>query len=47
MSNVHHTKLQVNGPSGQCSHLDFHCPPEVLNTSRIKPRICFVLNYLV
>ena len=22
-------KLLVNGPSGQCSHLDFHSPPEV------------------
>ena len=21
---MHHTKLQINGPSGQCSHLDFH-----------------------
>ena len=29
MSTVHYTKLQVNGPSGHCSHLDFHSPPEV------------------
>ena len=29
MSIVHHTKLQINGPSGHCSHLDFHSPPEL------------------
>ena len=23
MSTVHHTKLQINGPSGHCSHLNF------------------------
>ena len=28
MSTVHHTKLQINGPSGHCSHLDFH-PPDI------------------
>ncbi len=33
MSTVHHTKLQINGPSGHCSHLDFHPPPEVLQPS--------------
>ena len=27
MCTVHHTKLQINGPSGHCSHLDFHPPP--------------------
>ena len=24
---MHYTKLQINGPSGHCSHLDFHPPP--------------------
>ena len=33
MSFVHHTKLQINGPSGHCSHLDFHPPPEVQQPS--------------
>ena len=36
MSTVHHTKLQVNGPSGHCSHLDFHSPPEVQQPSPVR-----------
>ena len=34
MSTVHHTKLQINGHSGHCSHLDFHPPPEVQHSLR-------------
>ena len=29
MSTLHHTKLQVDGPSGHCSQLHLHSPPEV------------------
>ena len=29
MSTLHHTKLQVDGPSGHCSKLHLHSPPEV------------------
>ena len=29
MSFRHDTKLHINGPSGHCSHLDFHPTPEV------------------
>ena len=36
MSTVHHTKLQVNGPSGHCSHLDFNPPPEVQQPSPVR-----------
>ena len=37
MSTVHHTKLQVNGPSGRWSHLDFHPPPpEVQQPSPVR-----------
>ncbi len=32
---MHHTKLQINGPSGHCSHLDFHPPPEVQQPSPV------------
>ena len=34
MSTAHHTKLQINGPSGHCSNLDFH-PPEVQQPSPV------------
>ena len=36
MSTMHHTKLQINGPSGHCSHLDFHPPPEVQQPSPVR-----------
>ena len=34
--NEHHTKLQINGPSGHCSNLDFHPPPEVQQPSQVR-----------
>ena len=36
MSTVNCIKLQINGPSGHCSHLDFHPPPEVEQPSPVR-----------
>ena len=37
MSTVHHTNLQIYGPSsGHCSHLVFHPPPEVQQPSPVR-----------
>ena len=41
---MHHTKLQINGPSGHCSHLDFHPPPEVQQPSPVNDLFKIMLN---
>ena len=39
MSIIHHTKLQINGPSGHCSHIDFH--PPVLTIGFYHAALCW------
>ena len=41
---MHHTKLQINGSSGHCSHHEFHPPPEVHGSKMLLNRV-FLENF--